>query len=88
MEAILYNCCSTAKHFRLQHILKTLSADLLLLTGMRWRWRSVLRSPYETVKMEGYTGYIWGYGDGALTNKAAGVGIFIVRKFTEERVVN
>ena len=28
-----------------------------------------------------------GYGDGALTNKAAGVGIFIVRKFREEKVV-
>ena len=35
-----------------------------------------------------YTGYIWGYsGGGALTNKSAGVGIFISRKLREKNVV-
>ena len=30
---------------------------------------------------------MWGYGDGALTNKSAGVGIFMSRRLREEMVV-
>ena len=67
MEAILYNCCS-AQHLRLPLILSILNADILLLTGMRWRKPAVQRAPYETLRIGRYTGYVWGYGDGALTN--------------------
>ena len=87
MQAILYNCLSTARPFRLLHILETLHADVVLLTGMRHRHRNTAKTPYETMKVGKYTGYVWGYREGALTNKSAGVGIFISGKLREKNVV-
>ena len=88
MDAILYNCCSVTRDYRLLNILETLRADAVMLTGMRYRMKSTLKTPYETVRVGRYTGYIWGYaGGGALTNKSAGVGIFLSRKLREKNVV-
>ena len=86
MNAIIYNCCSAAKPFRLPHILQTLDADILMLTGMRYRCHTSDKAAYQTKKIGKYTGYIWGYGQGSLTNKSAGVGIFLTRKIQERHV--
>ena len=60
MNAIVYNCCSATRQFRLQHITDTLRADILMLTGMRWRRKHTASTPYETIKVGKYTGYCWG----------------------------
>ena len=87
MEAILYNPCSIARCWRLLNILETLTADIVMLTGLRYRRRATTKLPYETVRVGRYFGYIWGYADGALTNKAAGVGIFMTRRIRMDHVV-
>ena len=86
MNAILYNCCSAVKAARLQQILTVLDVDILMLTGMRWRADRNSKTPYQTMRVGRYFCYIWGYGQGALTNKAAGVGIFLSRRLREKHV--
>ena len=87
MEAILYNPCSIARCWRLLNILETLTADIVMMTGLRYRRKTTTKLPYETVRVGRYFGYIWGYADGALTNKAAGVGIFMTRRIRMDHVV-
>ena len=86
MNAILYNCCSAVKPSRLPQILNELSADVLMLTGMRWRSDGTSRAAYQTMKVGKYVGCVWGCGQGALTNKSAGVGISLSRKLQERHV--
>ena len=86
MNALLYNCCSAVKAGRLQQILTVLDADILMLTGMRWRADHTNKFPYQTLKIGKYFGYVWGYGQGALTNKSAGVGIFFSRRIKLQHV--
>ena len=87
MEAILYNPCSIAKCWRPLNILETLTADIVMLTGLRYRRKTTTKLPYETVRVGRYVGYIWWYSDGALTNKAAGVGSFMTRRIRMDHVV-
>ena len=43
--------------------------------------------PYETIKVGKYTGYVWGYGKGSLSNSSAGVAILISGRIQEKHVV-
>ena len=84
LQAILYNVLSLCQAYRLEHILDTLDADFVLLTGTRQRAKQGFE--YHVSYVGRYTVIHFGWSAGGLFSRAAGCAIAIHNRHSAARI--
>ncbi len=84
MKLVLYNVLSMVRAGRLQQIATTCKADVLLLTGLRWRSSG---RAFDTLRLNtGHKVTWWGYSNSPFSSRASGVAVVLGRRFATSHV--